>query len=277
MFEFQGQLRDLMVSSLKQTYLATGSYGSDAVAVSPQGAMSLASIGSSAGVGTISALTSPTLFVATANPDTLMRIGGGVGSAVMGAKGIVAQAPFVAVPSAMVTVGPLLAIQAINTAMMMQQFQHIDRKLDVIKSTVDRAIARAEATHAGELLSASGIVDEIYGQYDAEGAFSTDMLIRLGLAERDVRRLTARFVQLVDANEVLLTKSPEDLQQANYDAHSAMLSSFLDLRISYLRLCVDLQENPKSMQVSMGSLKTKIDDSIELWERLLHRSADIKT
>ena len=40
-FEFQGKLRELMVSSLQQGYLATGNYVSDAKAVSSQGAMSL--------------------------------------------------------------------------------------------------------------------------------------------------------------------------------------------------------------------------------------------
>ena len=37
-------------------------------------------------------------------------------------------------------------------------------------------------------------------------------------------------------------EEPAEVRQANYDAHSAMLSSFLDLRISYLRVCVDAGE-----------------------------------
>lgn len=44
----------------------------------------------------IAAATSGTLFMATTNPATLMAIGYGVGSAVMGAGGIIGQAPFIA-------------------------------------------------------------------------------------------------------------------------------------------------------------------------------------
>lgn len=198
-FEFQGQLRDLIVSGLRDSYLATGSYVPDAKAVSSQGAMSIAVVGAAAGATALSASFSSSLFMATANPATLMTLGSGVGSAVMGAGGIVAQAPFIAVPSSLPVVAPILAIHALSTAVMMQQFKQVDQKLDLIKHTLDRAIARIEATHAGELLAASWVVDEVYRQYDLEGAFSNDMIVRLALAERDVRVLASRFRQLVEA------------------------------------------------------------------------------
>src|SRR5690554_5506 len=86
-FEFQGELRDSMVSNLHEAYLSTGKYASDARAVAPQGAMAVAFAGSAA-VGTgLSAQFSSSLFMATANPTTLMQFKGGVGSAVMGAQG----------------------------------------------------------------------------------------------------------------------------------------------------------------------------------------------
>ena len=110
-FEFQGNLRDVMISSLREGYLATGNYVSDAKAVSPQGAMSLAVAGAAAGATALSAAFSSTLFMATANPATLMTLGSGVGSAVMGAGGIIAQAPFLAVASSLPVVAPVLAIQ----------------------------------------------------------------------------------------------------------------------------------------------------------------------
>lgn len=276
-FEFQGQLRDLMVSSLQKSYLATGSYVSDAKRVSSQTASAVAVAGAS-GLGTaLSATFSSTLFMATANPATLMTIGPGVGSAVMGATGIAAQAPFIAVASSLPIVAPILAIQALNTAVMMHQFAQVDKKLDTIKHTLDRAIARIEATHAGELLASSWIVDELYRQYEVEGSFSHDMQVRLALAERDVRALAARFRQLVDAQGVTNVQDIDQVRQANYDAHSAMLSSFLDLRIAYLRVCVDLQENPKSVARSIEALKSRIDDGIEFWEQLLKRSELLKS
>src|SRR5699024_4558591 len=96
-FEFQGQLRDLMVSSMHEAYLTTGNYAPDARAVAPQGAMAAAFAGSAvAGTG-LSAQFSSSLFMATANPATLMQLKNGSGylTAVMGPNGIVRQAPFI--------------------------------------------------------------------------------------------------------------------------------------------------------------------------------------
>lgn len=275
-FEFQGNLRDLMISSLREGYLTTGNYLADAKAVSPQGAMSIAVAGAATGATALSAAFSSTLFMATANPATLMTLGNGVGSAVMGAGGIVAQAPFIAVASSLPVVAPILAIQALNTAVMMQQFKQVDRKLDTIKSALDKAVARVEATHAGELLSASRIVDDVYSQYSREGSFSHDMLIRLALAERDVRALAARFRHLIEARGVTNVDDFAEVQQVNYDAHSAMLASFVELRVSYLRVCVDMQENPKSVTSSLERLKTVIDDGIVFWQQLQDRSRAVK-
>lgn len=275
-FEFQGQLRDLIVSGLRDGYLATGNYAPDAKVVSPQGAMSIAVAGAAAGATALSASFSSSLFMATANPATLMTLGSGVGSAVMGAGGIVAQAPFIAVASSLPVVAPILAIQALNTAVMMQQFKQVDQKLDLIKHTLDRALARIEVTHAGELLAASWVVDDVYRQYDLEGAFSNDMIVRLALAERDIRVLASRFRQLVEAQGTTNVEDIQAVQQSNYDAHSAMLASFLELRITHLRVCVDMQENPKSVSASMDQLKAKLEDGITFWQYLLERSRLLK-
>jgi len=275
-FEFQGELRDLILSSLRKDFLATGSYFADGKALSSQGVLSMAVAGA-ATVGTVlSASLSSTLFMATANPATLMSLGAGVGSAVMGVNGIVAQAPFIAVASSLPIVAPLMAMQALNAIVMLQQFKQVDRKLDAIKGTLDRAIARSEATHAGELLTASDIVDEVYRQYEEGGSFSNDMLIRLALAEHDARRLAERFRFLVDTHSVADVDDIADVDRANYDAHSAMLGSFLDLRIAYLRVCVDMQENPKSLESSLGQLKDKIRAGADFWQQLVNRSETLR-
>jgi len=275
-FEFQGELRDLILSSLRSDFLSTGSYVADGKALSSQGVLSMAVAGA-ATVGTmLSASLSSTLFMATANPATLMNLGAGVGSAVMGVNGIVAQAPFIAVASSLPVVAPLMAMQALTTAVMLQQFKQVDRKLNAIKGTLDRAIARSEATHAGELLTASDIVDEVYRQYEEGGSFSNDMLIRLALAEHGARRLSERFRFLVDTHAIEEVDDLADVQRANYDAHSAMLGSFLELRISYLRVCVDMQENPKSLESSVGQLKNKIRAGANFWQQLVNRSETLR-
>ncbi|MCT9625763.1 hypothetical protein HWD94_11580 [Pseudarthrobacter equi] len=275
-FEFQGQLRELMVDSLRNGYLRMGSYVDDAKALSTQGALSMAVGAAAAGATGLSAALSSTLYLATADPSTLMKLGQGVGSSVMGVSGIVGHAPFIPVANSLPVVGPLMAVQALTAAVTLQQFQQVDRKLETIKRTLDRAIARAEATYTGELLTASNVVDEVYQQYEHAGSFSQDMLVRLALSERDVRRLAERFRYLVGTHDVTEIDDIADVNRANYDAHGAMLASFLGLRISYLRLCVDMQENPKSVDASVQHLKEKIRDDTKFWQGLLRRSETLR-
>lgn len=271
LFEFQGLLREQMVSSLRNSYLATGSYVTGAKAISSQGALSMAVAGAATGATALSAALSSTLYMATADPSTLMKLGEGVGSAVMGATGIAGQAPFMAVASSLPIVGPILAIQALSTAVMLNQFQKVDRKLDDIKSALDKAVVRSEVTQIAKLLTASSILDEVYQQYEQAGSFSSDMLIRLALVEHDVRSLSERFRSLVATHESTQVQDI-DANLANADANSAMLASFLDLRIAYLRVCVDMQENPKSVESSVGQLKGKLGAESDFWQELLNRS-----
>lgn len=107
-FDFQGELREKILANLREGYLTTGSYVSGAKAVSPQGAMSLAVAGAATGATAGSAAFSSTLYMATADPATLMTLGNGVGAAVMGTGGIVGQAPFIAVASSLPVVAPVL-------------------------------------------------------------------------------------------------------------------------------------------------------------------------
>jgi len=274
--EFQGRLREQMIESFRQNYLASGSYMPDARGLSSQSAQSIALAGTAAGATAVSAAVAPTLFMATANPATLMQLGAGVGSAVMGPAGIVAQAAFIPVAASLPVVAPILAMQAITAAVMLREFEKVDKKLDSIKDLLNTTLARAEATHAAELLTATRTVDEVYEQYMIEGAFSHDMLIRLSIAEHDIRRLAMRFRTLVESHSVEQAHDPEAVGRANYDAHSAMFGSFVELRIAYLRLCVDTQENPKSVARSVVRLREAIVDATEFWQRLRKRSEVLK-
>lgn len=276
-FEFQGEIRDVLLENLRSTMLATGSFAPDAKAVSPQTVMSLVAAGSGASGVALSAKMSETLFMATANPASLMALkSGGVGSAVMGPNGIVRHAGFVPIASSLPIVAPLMAMQTLSTIAVLREFRKVDQKLDLIKSTLDIAIARSEATHVGELLTASEILDEVYSHYDREGAFSHDMLARLALAERDVRRLAERFRYLVDSHEVGPLGQIPDVQRASFDAHSALLASFLDLRVAYLRVCVDMQEHPRCVDSSLAQMKAKIASVTVFWETLIHRSDELR-
>lgn len=275
-FGLQGEMRDQLLSSLKRGHLEAGRYTPDSRALSSQTMLSMLSTGSAAGGTAISAGLSSTLYMATADPSTLMQIGSGFGSAVVGSGGITAQAPFIPVAASLPVVAPLMAMQALTAAVTLQQFKQVDQKLDTIKKKLDEAIAREEATITAELLSASDIADEVYRHFEANGAFSNDMLIRLAMAERDVRRVALRARFLVDAHTIEDATDEGKVHRSNYDAQSAMLATFLELRVAYLRLSVDMQENPKSVPESVEQLQTTLEDGAALWDRLLHRSSAIK-
>ena len=84
------------------------------------------------GVGstTASSLFAGNVFLATANPATLMTIGTGVGSAVMGPTGIVAAAPFVAASSALMpVVAPMMLFTTLSSLMMSARLDRVQRTL----------------------------------------------------------------------------------------------------------------------------------------------------
>jgi hypothetical protein len=180
--------------------------------------------------------------------------------------------PVSAMASTMSVVAPLMAMQALTTIVMLQQFSAMDKKLDAIKGSIDAVLARQEATKVAELFAAVHVVDEIYTQYDKTGRFSTDMLIRLALAEHDALSLSRRY-EILENSEVS-DSSAKSFD--SYDTYCAMLASFLNLRVNQLRIRVDLQENPQFVQHSSENFSALLKKSIVLWDKLLHRSDKMK-
>jgi hypothetical protein len=85
LFAFNGKIKNDLISRFKENYNVEGDYIKDGGRISPQSILAL--IGTGGGALGLSAAASGQLFLATANPTTLMTIGNGVGSAVMGAGG----------------------------------------------------------------------------------------------------------------------------------------------------------------------------------------------
>ncbi len=270
--EFNGEIQQRILDKMNMEYLSTGKFVKDQRSISPKILSSL--MVSSGATGTvISAMVSPSLFMATANPATLMKLSAGVGSAVMGAQGIVGQAAFIPVASSIPVVAPLMVMQALSSIVLLQQFRAMDKKLDAVKGSIDKMLARQEVTKVAELFAAVNIVDEIYLQYDQAGRFSTDMLIRLALAERDASILSRRYEMLENSE----AKNSNSNDFASYDTFCTVLASFLNLRVKYLRTSVDIQENPHFVQHSSENFAALLKDTINLWDKLLHKSDEIKS
>jgi len=165
-----------------------------------------------------------------------------------------------------------MAMQVLSTVVMLQKLGAMDKKLDAIKGTIDKILVRQEVTKVAELFAAVQMVDEIYAQYGQTGRFSTDMLVRLALAERDAMILSRRYQMLENAGANDADISSFD----NHDAYCTILASFVNLRVKYLRTCVDVQENPQFVQRSSENFSALLRDNVVLWDTLLHRSDKMK-
>lgn len=259
-----GEMKTAILKNLQTNLAIQGQYVSSGGALSEFCVPTL--LASGTGALGMAAATSGTLFMATANPATLMTIGSGVGSAVMGSTGIVAQAPFISVAGAiMPVVAPLMAFQALTTIMLMQQFSMVSEKLDKMQQDVSRILQRSEATFIGELVSASTRLDAIENEYKITLNFSDDMRMRLALVEDKVNSYFERYRYLYEIQHIDRSLKVETLKFKNIDAYMATLLSILDLQIDMLRIKLTLQENPAFVRTLVNGLSEKIEKYQALW------------
>lgn len=239
-----GHLREAIVAQYRDQWTKSGSLVANGGKVAPNAIMSVvAAAGGSAGLSTAM---SSQIFIATANPATLMAINGGVGSAVVSAGGsIVGQAPFVAASSALVPViAPLIVFQAISTFMLMKQFALVRKDLARIESALERVLHRTEATFASELVAISQRLVSLEEHLSDERQFSTDMIVRLALVEERVGALCERYKLLNGVHDISGDSSEVDLDFKIHDSRLAVIASSMSLRVGYLRLALSLQESP---------------------------------
>ncbi|MGX2946982.1 hypothetical protein [Enterococcus alishanensis] len=269
LLEITEEGREQLLQKLSLNYLKTGKYTKNQISISPT-VMSNIIVTSGVGLTVISTQFSSKLFMATSNPDLLMKLsGGGVSSAVMDGGRIVGQSGFIPVANSLPIVGPIIAMQAINTLVIMEQFKVVNKKLDIIQKEIDQILLRQEISSIADLSSAIDVIDELYTQYSVIGYFSQDMIIRLALVERDAGKLKTRYEILDSINENTASA------YKNSDAYFTLLSSLLLLRIRYLRLCLDTQENPEFVKYSTENFQKILEHTLFVYGSFRNRSKAI--
>lgn len=243
LFSIGGITKDKIIEQFNKNYLIEGDHIKNGGKASNSSILTL--LGTGSGALGLSAVASGNLFMATANPATLMTIGNGVGSAVMGAGGIVAQAPFLPVAGAIMPVAaPLLAFQAISSVMILNQFKAVNEKLISIEKSIERLIVRHEATFLGEVISAGNRLQALDHEFAITNHFSNEMIIRLSLIESIVNPLFERYRYLYESKDINKYLSAEDVSFKQTDAYLAVVLSILDLQLDVMRLKLSIQENP---------------------------------
>ncbi len=263
-----GDLREAIIARHRKQWSKSGSLVVSGGKISSSPILSI--IGAAGGSIGISAATSSQLFIATANPATLMAIGNGVGSAVVGATGgIVAQAPFIAASAAIVpVVAPLIGFQAISTFVVMRQFAEVQQALARIERKLERITHRSEATFASELFAISQRLESLEAQFRDERQFSTDMIIRLALVEERTSALLERYRLLNDLQNITQESSEVDLQFKLDDSRFAAVASSINLRAGYLRLALSIQDSPSRTKYLLEEFSSLCEEHNKLLKNM---------
>ena len=219
-----------------------------------------------AGSTAASSLFAGNVFLATANPSTLMTIGAGVGSAVMGSTGIIAQAPFVAASTALMpVVAPVMLFMTVSSA---ARLDRVQRALGALSEGLERVRHLMEAEDYARLESAAEQLDEIGAQFVHGQRFTEGMKIALMLAKRDVNRLRRKFGHLA-MREI---RSEQDARLAVSDINLFVLSTLTDLRADALRLQLTLQDDPHYAERREAVLRKKVEQCADTFRELLDRN-----
>ena len=203
-----------------------------------------------------SSLLAGNVFLATANPATLMTIGTGVGSAVMGPAGIVAHAPFVAASAALTpVVAPLMLFATVSAVVSGARLDRAQRELGTLVEEVERVRSVLEARDYARFETAASMLDGLAAEYARFGRFGADSATRLALAQQTTSELRAQFGVLVEAP----VNSENEARHAVADLARFYLATILDLRADTLHVCLTLQNDHELVGHRGSELRKKAE------------------
>ena len=203
------------------------------------------------GAGSVAAssLAAGNVFLATANPATLMSIGGGVGSAVMGPAGIVAQAPFIAAGTAILPViAPLAIFMTAASTMMSARFDRLQTSLDSLNEAIHFLTKREVNEDYAQVRSALARLQDIAAEWELSHRFTDDMKTRLALVERDVSVARYRHDLAIDEPPpgkdmgTVGASAELKMRMVPIEQHLFALSSAAGIHAEDLRLRLAVQE-----------------------------------
>lgn len=150
---------------------------------------------------------SQNLFYATANPSTLMAMKGGVGTAVMGAKGIVSQAPFISAGLGAFT--PILLFQATSMMIMQSSINNLAERVELVKKKVELVLKYTEKENEATLMT----INEKLISLDKQKYYTTEDFVLLENYKDKLSVLSNQYRLL--ALESISTLSKKDSEKQN--------------------------------------------------------------
>ena len=220
-----------------------------------------------AGSTAASSLMAGNVFLATVNPATLMTIGSGVGSAVMGSTGIVAQAPFIAASSALMpVVAPVMLFTTVSSVMMCARLDRAQKTLDRLSDVVERVRALLDDEDYARFEAAAERIDEIRSEFEHSRRFASDMPDRLAKIDHDVGVLRSKYGLLTTGK----VKSEDGAREAVSDLNRFFMASLYDIQIDVLQLHLALQNDPDVVEFRQSRLREKLARYGEHFQQVLN-------
>ena len=206
-----------------------------------------------------SSLLAGNVFLASANPATLMTIGGGVGSAVIGTGGLITkQAPFIAASTAILPiVAPVMFFMTVSSMVMSVRFDRLERSLDRLAKAIEELLKRDLAADFGQVLGAIERLQDISAEFNESRRFTDEMKVRLALVERDVVTIRHKYDILI-RQPLSASGAEPNLDAAAVGQHLYALSGIASLYVDRQRLRLALQDNPDDVKRSTASLTTSV-------------------
>ena len=209
-----------------------------------------------AGSTAASSLLAGNVFLATANPATLMTIGTGVGTAVMGPTGIVAQAPFIAASSALMpVVAPVMLFTTVSSVMMCASLDRAQQTLGRLSEVVERVRRLLVAEDYARFETAAEHIDEIRSEFEHARRFASDVPDRVARVDHDVGVLRSKYGLLMTG----AVDSEDGARVAVSDLNRFFLASLYDIQIDVLQLHLALQNDPDVVEFRLSRLRAKLE------------------
>ena len=210
------------------------------------------------GVGSpaASSLFAGNVFLATANPATLMTIGTGVGSAVMEGGKIVAQAPFVAASGALMpVVAPILLFATVSSVMICARLDRVQRSLGRLFDVVEAVRRHLDAEDYARFETAVEQIEDIRSEFEHCRRFASDVPDKLSRIEDRVSLLRSKYGLLM-TREV---HAEDEAKSAVTDLNRFFVASLCDLQVDLLQLHLALQNDSAVVEFRQLRLREKIE------------------
>ena len=229
----------------------------------------MAATAARAGSTAASSLLAGNVFLATANPATLMTIGTGVGSAVMGPTGIVAAAPFVAASGALIpVVAPVMLFMTVSSVVLSARIELAQRTLGRMEEVVDRVRRFRDEDDCAQFDTAAQRIDQIRSEFERCHRFASNVQSKLAIVEDEVIRLRARYGGRM-TEDVGDVGSEDDALSAVSDLKRFFLASLYDIQVDLLQMYLALQNDPDVVKDRQSQLRGKIKQYRDDFRQLL--------